>query len=324
MSTVGLASAEGAAPGMVARDHVRLRIRQLDACLERLERAHEHGAATLSGALAVAMSRYVPGLVPGMTITHAMDLVMREQEPHLASRAVRQDDRREWAPAPPAGSPVVDDGPRTQIDESGARELTDRIRAAAHSAQRLCSLLVEAHERRAWVALSYPTWADYVRAEFRLSRSRSYELLEHGRVVRALESATRLSGIPDISAYAAAQIRPHLDEVTAAISARCRGLPPEGVARVASQVVQEVRARCISERTGRSALEARRRVDLCRLYDAVHTLTRMPEVEMMLSIVPPGDDHLAGLDRACSWLTEFARAWVRRPQETAVILDTGA
>ena len=32
-----------------SRDHVRLRIRQLDACLERLEGAHERGAVTLSG-----------------------------------------------------------------------------------------------------------------------------------------------------------------------------------------------------------------------------------------------------------------------------------
>lgn len=308
-----------------SRDQVRPRIRQLDACLERLEGAHERGAVTLSGALALTLGRHVPGLVPGMTITHAIELVMREQEPLLASSAAAELDRRR-APAlfpVPPGSPLVDDRPRPAIDEHGARDLTERIRAAAHTAHRLCSLLVEAHERRAWVALGYSTWSEYVRTEFRLSRSRSYELLEHGRVVRALESATGLSGIPDISPYAAAQIKPHLDEVVQAIRARCRGLPPEGIARVADQVVREVRTRSI-ERTDRRALEARCGVDLSRLYDAVHTLALIPDVGTLLGFIPPGDAHrLDGLDRACSRLTELARAWSRR-QETTGTLDVAS
>jgi len=303
-----------------SRDHVRLRIRQLDACLERLEGAHERGAVTLSGALTLTIGRYVPGLVPGMTITHAIDLVMREQEPHLAcSGAVRPGDRREPARPTPPDPPAVNGGRVTAIDENAARQLTERIRAAAHTAHRLCSLLVEAHERRAWVALGYPTWSEYIRTEFRLSRSRSYELLEHGRVVRDLESATGLSGIPDISPHAAAQIKPHLDEVVQAIRARCRGLPPEGIARVADQVVREVRARHSIDRTDRRALEACG-IDLSRLYHAVHTLALMPEVGTLLPVIPPGDAHrLDGLDRACSWLTELARAWSRSQETTGTL-----
>jgi hypothetical protein len=320
------AHSDPAASRAFSRDHVRLRIRQLDACLERLEGAHERGAVTVPDALAMVVGRYVPGLRSGMTITHAIELVMREQEPHLAySGAPRPDHRREpAAPAQPDSQPF-DDGRDMAIDENGARELTERIRAAAHTAHRLCSLLVEAHERRAWLALGYPTWAEYVGAEFRLSRSRSYELLDHGRVLRALEAATGLSGIPDISAYAAAQIRPHLDEVTQAIRARCAGLSRPEIARAAEQVVREIRSRHVTERNDRRALEAQRGHDLLsRLYDAVHTLTQMPDVSETLRIIPPGHaHHLDGLYLASSWLTELARAWPSR-QETTGILEAGA
>jgi hypothetical protein len=333
------ARAEPAAGRAVPREQVRLRLRQLDACLEQLEGAHERGAVTVHVPLALAVGRYVPAVAPGMTITHAHDLVMREQEPHLAcsrmaastptgsamrgdargdSGGGRADDRRGAAlsgsascegsvkSVEPAGFTTSGDGLVAEIDETAARELTERIRAAACTAHRVCSLLVEAHERRAWSALGYHTWSDYIRAEFRLSRSRSYELLDHGRVLRALEAATGLSGIPDISAYVAAQIKPHLAEVTEAIRARTAGLPPEGVARVADQVVQEARS-------GHGVVPSDRRtseLDISRLYEAVHTLAHMPAVASTLAVIPSADARrLHGLHDACRWLLEFARAW---------------
>jgi hypothetical protein len=292
-----------------SRDQVRLRIRHLDACLERLEGAHERGVVTVPVPLAMAIRRYVPAVAPGMAITHAIELVMREQEPHLACSAAA----RSEAPGRERITASAESG--VEIDERGARELTDRIRAAAHNAHRLCSLLVEAHDVRAWAAIGYSTWSDYIRSEFRLSRSRSYELLDHGRVLRALEAATGLSGIPDITPYAATQIKPHLAEVTEAIRARTAGLPPESVARVADQVVWEVRSRHISER--KAAQGAPGGSDVARLFEAVQILADMPDIPVTLkAILPSNAHHLERLDTATRWLDEFARAWRDGRQET--------
>jgi hypothetical protein len=313
MGTQAVAPAEPATARTLSREQARLQLRHLDACLERLEGAHERGVMTVPVPLALAMRRYVPALAPGMAITHAMELVMREQEPHLAcSGAARSE-------APGREGTTTSAGPDTEIDERGARDLTERIRRAANTAHGLCSLLVEAHERRAWVALGYPTWSDYIRAEFRLSRSRSYELLDHGRVLRALRAATGVSGNPDISAYAAVQIKPHLAEVTEAIRTRTAGLPPEGIARVVEQIVWEVRSRHSAQRrTDRASSD----IALDRLVDALNVLASMPDVCAILKVLRTDSvQRLDPLPDALRWLTDLASALRDHGQETTGTLE---
>lgn len=112
------------------------------------------------------------------------------------------------------------------ITPDEARRLTDRIR---DSVEATWALLLEAHEQKAWAALGYATWAEYVSAEFNMSRRHSYRLLDHGRVVRAIEEATSsvthgshgsVSPIGDISERVARDVRPHLDDVTNEIQQR--------------------------------------------------------------------------------------------------------
>lgn len=79
------------------------------------------------------------------------------------------------------------------ISQGEALRITAKIKGYVSSAWRL---LVEAHERKAHLALGHPTWEAYCRAEFDISRSRSYELLDLGKVVGELEGAG-VSGIPD-------------------------------------------------------------------------------------------------------------------------------
>lgn len=69
-----------------------------------------------------------------------------------------------------------------------ARALTDEIKA---DAERLWSKLLDARDRRAWAALGYGSWREYATAEFGMSQSRAYQLLEAAEVVRALESHAR-------------------------------------------------------------------------------------------------------------------------------------
>jgi hypothetical protein len=117
-----------------------------------------------------------------------------------------------------------------------AQQLTDRIR---QSVDNLWLLLTEAHDRRAWKALGYTTWAEYVAAEFAMGRQRSYQILDQGRVIEAirgvavvstagrqndLRGATRTLSNPavgiEVSEKAAREIKDSLPEVISDIRDR--------------------------------------------------------------------------------------------------------
>src|SRR5919106_4677116 len=73
------------------------------------------------------------------------------------------------------------------IPAEAARELTNRIKTGLEGIfdqiYEVEQLLLEAHNRRAWQALGYKTWEEYVKTEFDLSRRRSYQLLDQARVI---------------------------------------------------------------------------------------------------------------------------------------------
>jgi hypothetical protein len=71
------------------------------------------------------------------------------------------------------------------LGPSEARRLTEEVK---RDAQELWLKLVELHEGGAHTALGYQSWHAYCAAEFDMGQSRSYQLLEAGRVVAALDS----------------------------------------------------------------------------------------------------------------------------------------
>lgn len=75
---------------------------------------------------------------------------------------------------------------RHQLSRGEAAQLTDAIRA---SANRLWILVTVAFERKAWKALGYESWDDYVDAELPIGRSRSYQLVDTGKVMLAIAEA---------------------------------------------------------------------------------------------------------------------------------------
>jgi hypothetical protein len=93
-----------------------------------------------------------------------------------------------------------------RCDAAEARELTEQIKGSVEKTWRL---LLNAHEWNAWAALGYDTWESYVRAEFGIGRSRSYQLLDQGRVVREIEAA--VSTNVDIKEAQARELAPLLD-----------------------------------------------------------------------------------------------------------------
>ncbi len=239
------------------------RLRTLDACLGLLESALERGDDVLSSSIASRVMSEAPAIRPGMLITEALDIVFSEQGALLSgpnrtdrSGVLRKSRRRGNTGLhvqDAVGAPRVDHQQPGEVcefmmSEDEARAITARIKTAIDD---LCILLLEAHGRRAWAALGYRSWQRYVRVEFALSRSRSYEILDQARVRQALRAAAGSLDIPPVSARVAASIKPVLLEVTGKI--RDRLLAEGGRSQtVVADVLSETRAILLS-RSARSA-----------------------------------------------------------------------
>jgi hypothetical protein len=71
-----------------------------------------------------------------------------------------------------------------RLSTEEARVLTEEIKERA---EELWHKLLEAYERGAHTSLGYSSWGAYFEAEFGGHQSRGYQLIDAGRVVRALE-----------------------------------------------------------------------------------------------------------------------------------------
>ena len=72
------------------------------------------------------------------------------------------------------------------LSEEAAQELTATIKSTATAT---FVLLQQAHEKKAWKALGYSTWTDYIENEFEFSRVRSYQLLSQAKTVKEITDA---------------------------------------------------------------------------------------------------------------------------------------
>lgn len=75
---------------------------------------------------------------------------------------------------------------KRDLTEAEARVLTGEIKKVT---VHLWMMVNEAHERKAYAALGYKTWKDYVRDELQMSEPRSFQLLDQAKIMRELESA---------------------------------------------------------------------------------------------------------------------------------------
>lgn len=127
------------------------------------------------------------------------------------------------------------------LNYGDAEVLTAKIKAYAGATW---VLLYAAHERKAHKALGYDTWEDYVRTEFDMSRSRSYQLISQARVV--LEISAAVSTDVDISEAEARDLAPVLDEAKDAVAKAVQSLPDDATEEqrhtAARGAVEQVRA----------------------------------------------------------------------------------
>jgi hypothetical protein len=324
----------------VDRDQNRVELRRLDACLTMIEDALEGDEEVMSAALALRLQPVVPEVRAGMLNTDALEVVFKMQEAYLpagqdASVLAGTVVMVPMRPASDGSSggmqwPVLEDWDEP-LEEAEARGLTDRIRMATRF---LCLLLLEAHARRAWIALGYSTWEQYVHSEFSISRSRSYELVDQARVIQCVRATAGMSGIPDISAYAAQQVKPRLAELNAMVRERTAGLAEEELGPVISRVVRELRDRIAAERSATAGTEPCQVLalpralagkpesgdgHLRRFLDAVASLASMPPADTTMDAILHGAaDHIGDIEGALDWLSTFVTFWrTRRPAESA-------
>lgn len=137
----------------------------------------------------------------------------------------------------------------TELTAEQARAITTRIKEAAES---IWSLLLEAHERNAWLVLGYRTWNDYVQVEFNMSKQHSFRLLDQARVIREIGSVMPESPTGDfISEREARDIKPVLAEVKAEIADAVKDVPddqPDVVAEKVHEVIDRTRSKIAAAR----------------------------------------------------------------------------
>jgi hypothetical protein len=202
-------------------------------------------------------------------------------------------------------------GDGQSLDEAGARDLTERIR---HATRQVCMLLLEAHTRRAWAALGYQTWEQYVQTEFGFSRSRSYQLLDQGRFILAIKSCAGVSGLLDINPYAAAQLKPHLAEIIEIVRVKTEGRSEDEAREIVTEVIEVQRSAIAGRRSKQADQPSTEQRDwLQSLNQAVCALASMPSPSQAAALVAYGQaQNLNQLRSALRWLTEFTDECARQ------------
>jgi hypothetical protein len=156
---------------------------ELDARLQVLEDASERGDVVVSRRLARILASAGLSIEIGMPIEDAIEVAFREQETVMAQRPSgtrpSSDRGRAWMrPASRVASVAGSDARallrlsagrldlvKSPLDAQEARLLTQRIKTEMNQ---VCQLLAEANDRRAWAALGYATWDQYVRNDIGL------------------------------------------------------------------------------------------------------------------------------------------------------------
>lgn len=101
----------------------------------------------------------------------------------------------------------------TTLTEDEAKQLTNDIKATTNA---LYVLLKRAHDTRAWSALGYKSWTQYIETEFDFSRARSYQLINQAQVIEEINEAAGIDIY--LTEKEARDIKKRLPEITEKIN----------------------------------------------------------------------------------------------------------
>lgn len=126
----------------------------------------------------------------------------------------------------------------SDMSESEAHEITAAIRSAATA---IYILLARAHEGKAYKALGYNTWADYVREEFEISPQRSYQLLDLSKTIKLIEEATPEGTKVKLTEAQSRDLKRELPRITEKIREETIDLDPDEAGEAVDRIVAEAR-----------------------------------------------------------------------------------
>lgn len=104
---------------------------------------------------------------------------------------------------------LVESNNSVVIDEASAKQLTMDIKSTSTA---LYVLLKRAHDSKAWVALGYKSWTEYIENEFEFSRTRSYQLINQANVIEVINEASGVEVY--LTESEARSIKKRLPEIT--------------------------------------------------------------------------------------------------------------
>lgn len=125
-----------------------------------------------------------------------------------------------------------------QMSEMKARELTNAIKAAAEATY---VLLARAHHGKAYKALGYKTWAEYVTAEFEISTQRSYQLLNLNNTIKQIEAAAPEGTPVKLTEAQARDIKRELPFITSQIAEETADLDTDAASKKIDAIVEAAR-----------------------------------------------------------------------------------
>jgi hypothetical protein len=231
---------------------------------------------------------------------------------------------------------VVDD----EMTREEAALHTEKIKAAVEEAneqleeikQRYATIdrmLEEAHRRKAWKALGYRMWEEYTTAEFHMSRSRSYQLIDQARTMLALEEAIGDTEIvlPELDGGQVAAIKGDVEVIAEEIKAEIAEVVEEQGTKVSPEQAAEIIQEAIKTAKDRKAakvtpvqtdtVEDAEIVDgeivdskttylnaaVVRLNNLLVQLNDFPEPESLIPYL--NEDQLNTICTARTWLMRF-------------------
>lgn len=154
-----------------------------------------------------------------------------------------------------AAPPVAVSG-GVALSGNEAKELTDEITAYMRRAsEKIHELVARAHAGKAHLALGYATWGEYVTGELDMSVSRSYQLINMDRVIRAFEGALPDGASVELTEAVARDVHRDLDAIAGRIREETAGLEAGDAAARAGEIVEEERSRIRDSRAQAKADE---------------------------------------------------------------------
>lgn len=164
--------------------------------------------------------------------------------PDYMDQLVDAQTENELAELKEASASRLDDEDRALMEEgamtkAAAEEVTEAIKSYATATW---VLVKRAHDGKAWKSLGYSTWADYVKTEFDMSASRSYQLINQAEVIAALEDAAPTGTRLLLTEAQTRDIKQQLPRITEKVKKETSGDDPAIAASKINEMVEKERA----------------------------------------------------------------------------------